>query len=385
MASVSVRRGGSVRDVTAALVDSSGGVIPIASEFLSYVSLRGCSPNTVLAYAYDLAHLWRFFEAGGLSWDQLTPQRSPELLVYFRALPSNRRDGAAGPVLATSGGEPVEPRRLSPGTINRALAAVSAFYDWAVLCGRFDGPNPIARITDRSIMMVSDRHRPFLAGIASLSPSARTMRVRTPRRLPRPLDTEQVARLLLELRTRRDLAMVRLMLDGGLRPGEVLGLHLTDVAYGRRRVAVRHRDDHPRGARSKSRTERIVDLHEAVTLAAVSAYVMSERPMDATSPLMFLVGGDGLRRNEPLSYAALVRLFARACERAGLRAPWVTPHALRHTHATRMWEAGMRELTLQKRLGHASVEATRLYTRVSDASVVAEYRRALGLGQADTP
>jgi integrase/recombinase XerD len=50
-----------------------------------------------------------------------------------------------------------------------------------------------------------------------------------------------------------------------------------------------------------------------------------------------------------------------------------------------MWEAGMRELTLQKRLGHASVEATRLYTRVSDASVVAEYRRALGLSQADTP
>jgi integrase len=50
-----------------------------------------------------------------------------------------------------------------------------------------------------------------------------------------------------------------------------------------------------------------------------------------------------------------------------------------------MWEAGMRELTLQKRLGHASVEATRLYTQVSDASVVAEYRRALGLSQADAP
>src|SRR5271165_5729177 len=29
-------------------------------------------------------------------------------------------------------------------------------------------------------------------------------------------------------------------------------------------------------------------------------------------------------RIEPLSYAALIRLFARACERAGLRAPWVT-------------------------------------------------------------
>jgi integrase len=57
----------------------------------------------------------------------------------------------------------------------------------------------------------------------------------------------------------------------------------------------------------------------------------------------------------------------------------MTPHALRHTHATRMWEAGMRELTLQKRLGHASPESTRIYTRVSDAVVVAEYRQALGL------
>jgi hypothetical protein len=57
------------------------------------------------------------------------------------------------------------------------------------------------------------------------------------------------------------------------------------------------------------------------------------------------------------------RLFARAATRAGIRAPWVTPHALRHTHATRMWEGGMRDLTLQRRLGHASVEPTRVYNQ----------------------
>ena len=43
----------------------------------------------------------------------------------------------------------------------------------------------------------------------------------------------------------------------------------------------------------------------------------------------------------------------------------------------------MRELTLQRRLGHATIEATRLRMRVSDASVVAEYRRALGLGEVE--
>jgi integrase/recombinase XerD len=381
----SVRRCRGTNDVPAQLVDAAGTPIPIATDFLAYVSLRGCSPNTVLAYAYDLAHLWRFFASDGLTWNQLTPDRGPELLIYLRSVRSSRRGVAAGPVLAALDGQSAPAPALSPSSVNRALAAVSAFYDWAILCGRLDGANPLVRINQRSAsaVMSSDRHRPFLTGITRSSPTTRAVRVRTARRLPRPLNPQQVAKLISQLRSRRDLAIVRLMLDGGLRPGEVLGLHLTDIAYGRRRLIVRHQDDHPRGARSKSRTERIVDLHEAVTLEAVSAYIMSERPCEATSPLLFLVGGQGPRRAEPLSYAALVRMFARACERAGFRAPWVTPHALRHTHATRMWEAGMRELTLQKRLGHATIEATRLYTRVSDASVVAEYRRALGLGEVE--
>src|SRR5260370_820465 len=77
-------------------------------------------------------------------------------------------------------------------------------------------------------------------------------------------------------------------------------------------------------------------------------------------------------------YHALVKLFERHCERLHMHDPWITPHALRHTHATRMWEGGMRELTLQKRLGHASPESTRIYTQVSDPLMVAEYQRALG-------
>ena len=100
-------------------------------------------------------------------------------------------------------------------------------------------------------------------------------------------------------------------------------------------------------------------LHFTRFLQAVSDYVMYERPTDTESPYVFLVGGAGKRRHEPLGYHALVKLFERHCARLGIRSPWVTPHALRHTHATRMFEGGMRELTLQKRLGHASPESTR--------------------------
>jgi len=225
---------------------------------------------------------------------------------------------------------------------------------------------------------VSERHRPFIRAASRQGPIRRVVRVKTVQRLPRPLESAQVEALLGSLRRWRDRALVLLMLQGGLRPGEALSLHLEDVQYGRRRVIVRFRTDHPKGARTKSRTERVVDLHEPATLEAVNRYVMDERPREAEVPFVFLVGGRGSKRCEPLSYAALVKLFQRRCEQLEIRAPWLTPHALRHTHATRLWEGGMRELTLQKRLGHASPESTRMYTRVSDPIVVEEYRRALG-------
>ncbi|WP_225080889.1 hypothetical protein [Streptomyces sp. CoT10] len=40
---------------------------------------------------------------------------------------------------------------------------------------------------------------------------------------------------------------------------------------------------------------------------------MTERPTDAQTPLVFLIGGRGTRRLEPLGYDGLVRMFARAC------------------------------------------------------------------------
>jgi integrase/recombinase XerD len=92
---------------------------------------------------------------------------------------------------------------------------------------------------------------------------------------------------------------------------------------------------------------------------------------------VFLVGGTGTRRCQPLSHQAVVRGFARRLDRLGIRSPDKTPHALRHTHATAMWDGGMRELALQKRLGHASPESVRIYTRVSDEQVRADYDHAL--------
>ncbi len=320
------------------LLDDEGLAIPIVSNFLGYLRARGCSPNTLCAYAHDLQHFYRFLKGASIRIQEFTPR----------------------------------------------LAAVSTFYEYIILTDVVsDGENPLRKIPDIATARVVPRYTPFLSLTTKQRPVRRVVRVRTAQRLPRPLTDEQVTRLFSSLTRRRDKAIFLLMLQGGLRPGEVLNLHLEDVQYGRRRITVRHRTDHPKGARTKSSVERVVDLHEPETLATISAYMLHERPSDTNATHLFLVGGNGSKRHEPLSYAALVRLFRRHCERLGFHEPWVTPHALRHTHATKMWESGMRELTLQKRLGHASPDSIRMYTRVSDAAMLEDYHRAVKRAEKD--
>ncbi|MFP4896141.1 tyrosine-type recombinase/integrase [Paraburkholderia sp. EG304] len=365
------------------MLDDAGEPVAAVNAYLRHLAARDCSPNTLVAYAHDLQHLWRFLSQQHLDWHKFRVWHAVEFLGYLRSLKiplSPRRRSIAEAV--TIDGKPMA--QLAPATVNRILAAVSSFYDFAILSAQLESANPLEKTHDHQQQRVTSRHRPFMDGASRQRPLRRRLSVKTVDRLPRPMSDEQINALFAELHCKRDHALVRLMLDGGLRPGKALGLHLEDIRYGQRRLMVRYRNDHPKGVRAKSRFERVVDLHDPATLEAVNTYIMTERPKDGDSPFVFLVGGAGKRRLEPPGYPALFKLFIRACERAGIREPWVTPHSLRHTHATRMWEAGMRELTLQKRLGHASAESTRTYTRVSDREVVADYRRALGLDRVES-
>ena len=363
------------------LLDDTDQPIRVVSGFLRHLHARGYSPNTLSAYAYDLVHFFSFLNQQQLTYQEFTPSHALLFLEHLKTLPCRKPAQRFGLVLSTTTMDGTSTTSLSPATINRTFAAVSSFYDSLILSGEFTPrENPIQQVDDPALARVPQRHRPFMGRASRQRPIRRGVKVKTVRRLPRPMDDEHLDKLLASLRLKRDKAMLLLMLHGGLRPGEVLNLHLEDIQYGRKRVVIRYRSDHPKGVRTKSRTERVVDLLVPETLQAVSDYVVHERPTEADCPHVFLVGGHGKRRTEPLGYHALVKLFERHCERLDMRSPWVTPHALRHTHATRMWEGGMRELTLQKRLGHASPESTRLYTAVTDPIVTAEYRQALGGG-----
>lgn len=340
------------------LVDAAGEPLPLVASFVFGLQARGCSPNTIIAYLYDLRRFYQFLDSFRLTVERFDAAHTVDFLAFLNAVKPRQRTATAFPALVRTG--------LSPTIINRVMAAVSTFYEHLVLTGSGGvAGNPLDASAGDGRVGQARR------------PARRLKRLRRIHRIPRPLSDEHVARLLDVVVRPRDRAMVLLMLQGGLRPSEVLNLHLEGVEYGRRRVTIRHRTDHPKGVRTKSRTERVVDLYEPEALGAVSAYVMTERPSDAPTRHLFLVCGAGPRAAEPIGYPALAKLFKRRRDEAGLSEPWITPHALRHTHATRLWEGGMREFALQKRLGHASFESTRVYTRVSDAMMLEDYQRAL--------
>ena len=142
------------------------------------------------------------------------------------------------------GGPDVPGSLLSPATVNRILAAVSSFYDWAVVAEEYDGDSPMQKRLDPALARMPDRHQPFMGRASRQQPTRRTVTVKQPRRLPRPLDEAVLEQFIGSLKRLRDLAVFLLMLDGGLRPGEVLSLHLDDISYGRRRVTVRKRDEY---------------------------------------------------------------------------------------------------------------------------------------------
>jgi integrase/recombinase XerD len=177
-----------------------------------------------------------FLTREDLDYRDFRPSDALRLLGFLRRLPSRRPAQRLG-LTVVVGGEEAPGKLLSPATVNRILAAVSSFYDWAVIAEEADA-SPMRKCADPALARVPERHQPFMGRASRQQAMRRVVTVKRPLRLPRPMRPEDLEMFLGGLTRLRDLAMFLLMLDGGLRPGEVLSLHLADIAYGRRRVTV---------------------------------------------------------------------------------------------------------------------------------------------------
>jgi integrase/recombinase XerC len=282
-------------------------------------SLKGSAENTITAYTGDVTEFLAFITAHK-GEPQGLGALSKITISDMRAWMANSRSTDVG-----------------PRSLARKLSAVKVFFRW--LAAR-EGFEPTAVLLTRSPKFT--------------------------KKLPRPLAIDAAHDMIetVEMQSlepwvaARDTAVVTLLWGCGLRISEALGLKGIDTPL-------------PKVMRimGKGGKERIVPVVDAAR-NAVDAYVKScPHKLQDDGPLFCGVRGG------VLSPRAIQKAMASARMQLGLPAT-ATPHALRHSFATHLLNAGGDLRTIQELLGHASLSTTQAYTAIDTARLLDVYDSA---------
>jgi len=286
--------------------------------FLEYMrSARQVSAHTLRGYASDLTQCAEFLRHrfGVKSWEAAEPAMLRRFLAALHAQEYERT------------------------SISRKLSALRSLYKY--LCRRGAARDP-------------------------------TVGIRAPRghaKLPAFLYPEEIGELLsappdtpLGL---RDRALLEMLYATGMRASEIVGLQMSQVLSGAPELRIK----------GKGGRERIV-LVGSYAAKALDEYLSKGRAA--------LLGGRA-QRDEPavflnrngtrLSDRGLRRMVHKYVMRTSGRRG-ISPHALRHTFATHLLEAGADLRTVQELLGHARLGTTQIYTHVTRSRLKEVYDRA---------
>ncbi len=308
---------------------------PLAAAFTRFLEAeRNASPNTIAGYMRDLGQF------ANTRWGEERPPFKWTAVT---------RDDVRGFISERS----IEDDAAAT-TVRRKLSALRSFFRFLLR-----------------------------EGVVADSPVAAVRGPKLHRDLPDVLSVNDVCSLLDTAQTRaealasqdpggadaylafRDYALLEFLYGTGARIAEAAGLSEGDVdrATGCVRLF------------GKGRKERIVP--------------MSEKAAEATAALMSanaaFFGPDGAaacaravfrnRRGGRVTTRLIERVFGSALVSAGLPDRF-SPHALRHSFATHLLDAGADLRAVQELLGHASLSTTQIYTHVSLERIRAVYRSA---------
>lgn len=173
--------------------------------------------------------------------------------------------------------------------------------------------------------------------------------------LPQTLTPNEVKRLLgafpADLSSRlRCYALVRCVVDLGLRSSEVIALELDDIDWMAGTVRV---------SKGKSRRVDVLPLPQA-TGAAIADYVRSERPSTLSRRIF---ARHVAPADEPVAAGVVRRAVCEAYRRAGL--PYTRVHILRHTLASRLLSTGGTLKEVADVLRHRELNTSLIYAKVN--------------------
>ncbi|MDF1854008.1 tyrosine recombinase XerC [Pseudooceanicola sp.] len=282
-------------------------------------ALKDASDNTITAYSHDLADFLAFIGAHKGAAQGLGPLKQISVTDMRAWMAQTRGQGVGARSLA------------------RKLSAVKTFFRWLAEREDFD---PTAVLSARA--------------------------PKYQRKLPRPLQEdaaiEMIETIALQSEQKwvqaRDMAVLTLLYGCGLRISEALSLSAADLPLGGTLRII-----------GKGRKERVVPLIRPAREAVEAYLALCPYPCHATDPLFRAIRGG------PLSARAIQKAMERARNQLGLPAT-ATPHAMRHSFATHLLNAGGDLRAIQELLGHASLSTTQAYTAVDTARLMQVYAAA---------
>lgn len=218
---------------------------------------------------------------------------------------------------------------MAPASIARKISTVKAFYQWLV----------DEEILERNPMK----------------------RIKTPKEsmsLPKNLNKEDFEKLRYQVKSLRNQAILELLASSGMRVSEMTALNIHDVDLANRQIKVL----------GKGKKERIV--HFSPTAKFCLNNYLETRKDD--NPALFIN-----RYGKRLSIRSIETQIKAEAKKAGIHEK-VTPHCLRHTFASNLYQNGADIGFISMELGHSSPEITMRYARLNNQTRADMHDRFLG-------
>lgn len=290
------------------------------NEFIRYLEAeRRYSPLTLRNYRHDVAQF--------LAW--LGIDDSPEGLR--RVATEDIREWIL---------HRTEKDRIGAASMNREISSLRSFFRWLLSRG----------VVERNVVQ----------SVASL---------RTSRRLPVFISESCMSGIVrdcevesVDFNRERDSLIILLFYGCGLRLAELVGINRDDFSDNYTSLRVHGKGD----------KERLVPVLEFIREKILSYLGTIERQNICKSgeKALFLT-----HQGKRISRTTVYRIVKEELDRGGVQGK-KSPHVLRHTFATHLLNGGADMREIQELLGHASLQATQVYTHNSIARLREAYAKA---------
>jgi site-specific recombinase XerD len=305
------------------------------SEWLDAGRADGLSPRTLEDYHDKIYKYWwwrthdaRYADMGGQHPQSVTRKEARDYAIYLRNSQKVRW------------GELVRPGKetLSPASVASYGRVVKVFFAWLITEGYIDD-DPFAG----KGVSFNTKHK-----------EARVVKVVDAGDLEKIFNYLMNSNRLQYYNGPRNLAIIALLTDSGIRRGELLGLKVDDFDLENNRCIVNGKTG-----------ERWVHFSEACRVAIKGYFNMREIWHQGIYPEMWLTD-----ESQPLGYHGFSVMITRLRNATSVN---FHAHSLRHTFATTLASQGIDLFALKALLGHASISTTQIYVNQNTETLARAY------------